>query len=66
MIKIFLFSFLLFGFLYLVSISNIFAIFAYKAMFYIALIMLIVALVVTNVALQKYKSKRMKNEEDDK
>ena len=66
MIRIFIFSFLLFGLLYLISELNIMAIFAHKVMFYIALALFIGALIVAKVVLHRLSCKRMKNEEDDK
>ena len=66
MIKTFLLSFLLLGLCVLAGVSDVFAIITHKATFYVALGLLVIVLIAAVVVLQKYGSKRMQNEEDDK
>ena len=65
-IKTFLLSVLLLILFSLASISNILEILAHRVTFYVALVLLIGALIAAVVILSPLGNKRKKNEEDDK
>ena len=66
MFKAFLISFLLIALFFLAGISNIFAIIAHKATYYIAMMLVLVALMAAFVVRRKYADKGIKDEEGDK